>query len=246
MLDTNFQPISMSMAGLFAFERADQLTAIPAQGIEQKPILMFDVDRRITDHTALRSLTLSINPPLSGVLDDNFTLRRGTVQGHPNPAELLHEDTRLPIRDEQIRALAMQAGDIDQPSFLTNLVSTVHQRISYSEGRPAPDLLTALQRGYGECTDFADLLSAAARSVGVPARTIFGLAYRDAAQPKMMFHAWNEVFLEGRWQSVDPTWNQTEIDASHLPLDPIQAASLMHAHNVQPRSFTVLDYQYQD
>jgi transglutaminase-like putative cysteine protease len=52
----------------------------------------------------------------------------------------------------------------------------------------------------------------------MPARTVFGLAYEDGATPAFRFHAWNEVEVDGRWQAVDPTWNQLRPDATHIPL----------------------------
>ena len=32
-------------------------------------------------------------------------------------------------------------------------------------------------------------------------------------------HAWDEVVLDGKWVPVDPTWNETEVDATHVTLD---------------------------
>jgi transglutaminase-like putative cysteine protease len=31
-------------------------------------------------------------------------------------------------------------------------------------------------------------------------------------------HAWVEVVLDGRWVAMDPTWNQTQVDATHIRL----------------------------
>jgi organic radical activating enzyme len=32
------------------------------------------------------------------------------------------------------------------------------------------------------------------------------------------WHAWAEVYAQGRWISVDPTWNQAIADATHIKL----------------------------
>jgi hypothetical protein len=27
---------------------------------------------------------------------------------------------------------------------------------------------------------------------------------------------WNEVYVNGRWVALDPSWNQTAVDATHI------------------------------
>jgi transglutaminase-like putative cysteine protease len=62
----------------------------------------------------------------------------------------------------------------------------------------------------GVCQDFAHLLIALARSLGLPARYVSGY-FHDPAQPPeatLASHAWAELFLEGRgWLGLDPTHN---------------------------------------
>jgi transglutaminase-like putative cysteine protease len=31
-------------------------------------------------------------------------------------------------------------------------------------------------------------------------------------------HAWNEVAIDGSWIPVDPTWNQVQVDATHIKI----------------------------
>ena len=59
-----------------------------------------------------------------------------------------------------------------------------------------------------------------------------------------MFHAWNEIYTDGQWQAVDPTWNQTTVDATHIPLSDTQAAMMMLANNTGEISFSVLATEY--
>jgi transglutaminase-like putative cysteine protease len=54
----------------------------------------------------------------------------------------------------------------------------------------------------GVCRDFAHVLIAMARAVGVPARIVS--AYAPDVSPQD-FHAVAEVYLENRWHLVDPT-----------------------------------------
>jgi len=56
------------------------------------------------------------------------------------------------------------------------------------------------------------------RAAGIPTRVAVGLVYAEHLQG-FGFHMWNEVLVDGRWVAIDPTLNQTEVDATHLKLD---------------------------
>ena len=43
-----------------------------------------------------------------------------------------------------------------------------------------------------------------------------GLAYMGDQFQAFGGHAWAEVVLDGKWVPVDPTWNETKLDASHI------------------------------
>lgn len=57
----------------------------------------------------------------------------------------------------------------------------------------------------GVCNDFAELAAALCRSVGIPARIAVGEAGND--EDGWVGHAWNEVYVEGKWIIMDPTWD---------------------------------------
>jgi transglutaminase-like putative cysteine protease len=54
----------------------------------------------------------------------------------------------------------------------------------------------------GVCRDFAQVLIAMARAVGIPARIVS--AYAPNVSPQD-FHAVAEVYLDNRWHLIDPT-----------------------------------------
>jgi len=70
----------------------------------------------------------------------------------------------------------------------------------------------ALQKGRGDCGQYADLFIDMCRSVGVPARFVGGFALGEskAGQPPVVgLHAWAEVMLpDGSWVPVDPTGDE--------------------------------------
>ena len=176
-------------------------------------------------------------------LPDEFVLEHSPVIGSADAADFVGESLPYPISHPSIQAMA-QSALADGGEQVQKLVTLTNAQLQYSENRPAGSVLRALEQGRGECTDFADLFTTLARAVGLPARTVFGLAYKDGSQPAFMFHAWNEVFSDNRWQSVDPTWNQTRVDATHIPLTDDQAAAMLLASAARSVALSVVDTQY--
>ena len=69
----------------------------------------------------------------------------------------------------------------------------------------------------GDCTEHAVLAAAMCRAVGIPARVVIGLIYVDELNG-FGFHMWNEVFINDRWVALDPSWDQSTVDAVHIKL----------------------------
>jgi hypothetical protein len=100
----------------------------------------------------------------------------------------------------------------------TRDVSIEEEQIYSAEPLSVLDILAVRQ---GDCTEHSLLFSTLARAVGIPAREVGGLMYlgdeiRIAGSYGFGGHAWNEVVLDGIWVPVDPTWGQTEVDATHI------------------------------
>ncbi len=113
------------------------------------------------------------------------------------------------------RRAAGSASDIFTAS--TRLVSWVH-RTMHSEYVPAySNALEALHSGRGDCTEYSILFVALARALKIPARVAVGIAYWPPGDG-FGWHAWAEVYMDGRWLAVDPTWDQPIADATHLKL----------------------------
>ncbi len=69
----------------------------------------------------------------------------------------------------------------------------------------------------GDCTEHAVLAAAMCRAVGVPSRVVVGLIYVDK-NDGFGYHMWDEVFVNNRWVAIDPSWNQTTVNAVHIKL----------------------------
>ncbi len=98
-----------------------------------------------------------------------------------------------------------------QPAGLPRVLAVcewLHANIEYRNGSGSP-FITAndvIQRGYGVCRDFAHCAVAICRALNLPARYVSGyvsdICWPDDRRP-MDFHAYLEVWLDGRWQTFD-------------------------------------------
>lgn len=101
----------------------------------------------------------------------------------------------------------------DTVAFLAELNTTVRQALSYTR-RDEPGIQTpaeTLALRSGSCRDYAVLLIALCRTLGLAARFVSGYLHEPPAPgvlnplPPTM-HAWTEVYLPGAgWRGLDPT-----------------------------------------
>ena len=68
----------------------------------------------------------------------------------------------------------------------------------------------------GNCQTHARLYTALARAAGIPTRFVSGLVYMESKG--FLYHSWAESFINDKWLSVDPTYNQFPSDPTHLKL----------------------------
>ncbi|MCC3372697.1 transglutaminase-like domain-containing protein [Cohnella sp. REN36] len=72
-----------------------------------------------------------------------------------------------------------------------------------------PDLDKVYKANKGICYDFAATFAAMSRSVGIPTKLVIG---KESNHPKIL-HAWNEVYLNGKWVLVDTTYDAARVQA---------------------------------
>lgn len=80
-------------------------------------------------------------------------------------------------------------------------------KISGLDHTYVPDNQVTLKTGSGICYDYASLMASMLRSVGVPTKLVKG--YGDF-QPNV-YHAWNEVLLDGQWILVDTSYDSQQL-----------------------------------
>lgn len=105
-----------------------------------------------------------------------------------------------------IRTLAQELkGDSSPENSARAIYEWVRDNVAYAgyieEQRGA---LRALQERRGDCTEYADLVVALARSAGIPARSVGGYVSEWDFTPKAQdYHNWAELYISGAWRIVD-------------------------------------------
>ena len=256
-LDQHLAPQSVRLAGLFDLTLSDRDQALAPRSALHTASYYVPINQALSDHTRISQLDLSIISDLpAGDLWPQASYDSGewvlSLSANPlSPASISETSgpsLGYPIEDERIDRLTRSAiGDLQDPDVkLEALVGYVHDYLSYQPGSETKSVLSLLDNPVGDCTEFAELLTTMARNSGLSARTVFGLAYADRQEPAFVFHAWNEVKINGRWQSVDPTWNQIRVDATHIPLPDSEAVALMLLTGSINIAFELRDIAYFD
>jgi len=109
----------------------------------------------------------------------------------------------IEANDSAIRAKALKiVGSETNPYRKARLIyDWVIDHLRYQSIEGLGGAKFALERGYGECGDYAALFCALLRAVGVPARPVVGY-WAESGKPT---HVWAEFYLPGYgWVPADP------------------------------------------
>ena len=284
-LDREFAPVQLAMAGIFAVTRTTRNEAQAARTPLHLTNYDIPLDRPLADPAGIERLLLSggRGQDLGRVWPQArrragewlLELSANAVSRPDAPAGALTETLSFPVVHPRVERLVGQAvGDSEgAEERLARLVEFVHEYIAYRPEGPQRTVLETIDERSGDCTEYANLLTTLARSAGLPARTVMGLAYTErmkpstandypyperragsgndggfwrgnGLRPRLAFHAWNEVAVDDAWRVVDPTWNQVRADATHIPMPDNQAALLHSMQGHNRLSFKVEDVRY--
>lgn len=165
----------------------------------------------VTSRAATRDRAVSWGKPISGE-----RLDRAAVQFYTEPTELKPLDGI--VRKTAVAATRGARGDVEKARALYEWVVDNTFRDPKTRGCGVGDVKAMLETGNlgGKCADLNALYVALARSVGLPARDVYGLrvaksafGYRSlgagSANVTRAQHCRAEVFLSGYgWVPVDP------------------------------------------
>lgn len=85
--------------------------------------------------------------------------------------------------------------------YLVNLLSYDTEKAETVEKGYIPDLEEILAAKKGICFDYSALYAAMLRAQNIPVRLVIG-----NVQPENIYHAWNQVYIDGKWIWKDPTF----------------------------------------
>ncbi|MDR2566286.1 MAG: transglutaminase-like domain-containing protein [Bifidobacteriaceae bacterium] len=86
-----------------------------------------------------------------------------------------------------------------------DLVASLALFVDYPNNQNAYGVLV---EGKGVCASYAQGYKALADAAGLQAVVVTGVVLDSGSR-----HAWNKVFMDGKWQAVDPTWNDDPNDS---------------------------------
>jgi hypothetical protein len=99
----------------------------------------------------------------------------------------------------------LYSSSIDIYRFIINNITYDHGKIYNLDYDYVPDIEQVYSDETGICYDYASLLASMLRSINVPAKLVKGYAGYSPDE----YHAWNEVYINGEWITVDPTRDAT-------------------------------------
>jgi hypothetical protein len=201
---------------------------------------MIGIDEPLGDPRNVTELVVEIEPELADFFSDGprqsvergeesgtTELRIGKAFGVPLAAteeeirENLKETVEFPIGHERVLALVEQAvGDASTPrEKVERLVPFVHGYLEDSYTAEPLTVFDILNVRKGDCTEYSMLFATMSRAAGVPTRIVSGLHYMGDDVQSFGGHAWNEVVLGGHWMPVDASWDELQINATHIKIE---------------------------
>ena len=162
-------------------------------------------------------------------------------QRHP----VIASSFELPISDPQLveflkpagsredKTVAAQAREIagtdrDAWSVARKLADWTFKNLKWKRVDGASAGATLATRE-ADCLEFSELFVAMARTVGLPARIVSGLAHGGSS---FGGHAWVEIWV-GQWVELDPTWGTNFVDATHIRSSELLAYAALNVINIE-------------
>jgi Transglutaminase-like superfamily len=148
----------------------------------------------------------------------------GILDGQPGPAEVdaefLKPNVLITSADSRVVALSEKASRavVDPWEKALRINHWVFENIRDKNFKVAFAAANEVARNLtGDCTEHAVLATAMCRAAGIPARVVVGLVYVESLKG-FGFHMWYEIYVNQRWVALDPTYDQSSVDAVHVKI----------------------------
>jgi Transglutaminase-like superfamily len=159
--------------------------------------------------------------PLDAILEVKTA---GPLDGQPGPAEVdaqyLKPNVLITSADSRVLALSERAtrGAVDPWEKARRINHWVFENIRDKNFGVAFAAANEVARNLsGDCTEHAVLATAMCRAAGIPARVVVGLVYVERLKG-FGYHMWYEIHANQRWVALDPTFDQSSVDAVHIKI----------------------------
>lgn len=152
------------------------------------------------------------------VIKISSNVQTGAVREKINPDKYLVETPKIQKNHKKIKELAndITKGIKEDNEKAKSIVNWVNKNIK-KKLRDRSSALEVLNSKEGECEAHAMLVSALLRSIGIPTKIVGGIVYSQENKG-FLYHAWNEVYLDGFFIPVDATFGQFPADITHIKL----------------------------
>jgi hypothetical protein len=194
------------------------------------------VDKKIGNPTRVSGLVLQVEGEKASIFQDGpwqsqtknggggYTLKLGKQYGVPTKAtaeeikENLEDTVAYPSTHPKIQEMLKKAiGDAQtQEEKVKRLTRFVYRFLKPDYASKPVSVLELIEVKRGSCVQCAQLFTTLARAAGIPTRQQGGLIYMGDDQKAFGGHEWCEIVVDGYWQPVDPAWNETQINATHI------------------------------
>lgn len=233
---SNGNPIRGLIGGILEMRAESEEVAkkLGKGGVDMIAASSIKVDRNLGESRQISRLTLEV----VGLKDFEFpTSNRQTIRREKGKVYLeLSRDFRVakaePLSDadkkkytsptpsiqssqKKVKALAKKivGAETDPLKQADLLKSWVYMNLRKTMACNSTTTLGVMENMAGDCTEHSLLFVSLARAIGLPARELTGVAHVDNI---FGWHAWAEIHDGHQWVSVDPTWNELYVDATHV------------------------------
>lgn len=176
---------------VYTLRVADARAALPALAPGQRAVRRADGAWQVTVATSGR---VDPRPPTAADTRATRWLESDDAALIAAARAAIGDDAGADARSEPAQSMAALTA------FVRRHVADKGLGVAYASAR------TTLDARAGDCTEHALLLVALARSVGIPARVVTGIAYaeRFAGRDRVFVpHAWATAYVDGAWRGFD-------------------------------------------
>lgn len=212
------EKVDLFSAGLFSVPRPlpprDDIASLRVRvrtRSEAPPPVLEDLRQQVTSAGEAPILTLTRTPEPPGQTQIPVTREELSPYLEETPFEDLDDP-------ELVQTARKVVGDADRVWAAAQRINRfVNERIrNKTLARAFNSASEALEAREGDCTEHAVLFSALAKITGIPVRLATGLIYVGGVRNQFGYHEWVEVWTDGAWYPMDPTFRQDRADPTHI------------------------------